>query len=101
MITLREALQALYDGCVRLDREQAILPMQMKNARKALAEPDLDITKPVPMLLRCPECHERHIDVGAFSTKSHHTHACQACGAVWRPAIIPTVGVQFLPGVQE
>jgi len=30
--------------------------------------------------------------------KPHHTHACQHCGLVWRPAIAPTVGVQFLPG---
>lgn len=57
--------------------------------------------EPVPLLLWCPECGERHIDVGAFATKSHHTHACQRCGHVWRPAIIPTVGVQFLPGFKN
>ena len=33
--------------------------------------------------------------------KSHHTHACQTCGMVWRPAIIATVGVQFLPGFKD
>jgi len=57
----------------------------------------------VPMLLWCPAhgCGERHIDVGEFATKVHHTHACQACGFVWRPAIEPTVGVQFLPGFKD
>lgn len=56
---------------------------------------------PIQMLLWCPECGERHIDVGEFSSKVHHTHACQGCGMVWRPAIEPTVGVQFLPGFKN
>ncbi len=38
---------------------------------------------------------------GEFATKPHHTHACQSCGMVWRPAIGPTVGVQFLPGFKN
>lgn len=56
---------------------------------------------PVPMLLWCPACGERHIDVGEFATKVHHTHACQDCGVVWRPAVVPTVGVRFLPGFKN
>lgn len=58
-------------------------------------------TEPLPMLLWCPTCHERHIDAGAFATRPHHTHACQGCGNVWRPALVPTVGVQFLPGFKD
>jgi predicted RNA-binding Zn-ribbon protein involved in translation (DUF1610 family) len=53
---------------------------------------------PIQMLLWCPNCHSRHIDEGEFTSKAHHTHACQQCGMVWRPAIEPTCGVQFLPG---
>lgn len=56
---------------------------------------------PIPMLLWCPLCHHRHIDEGEFATKKHHTHACQNCGGVWRPAVVPTVGVQFLPGFKN
>ncbi len=56
---------------------------------------------PVAMLLWCPMCHLRHVDAGAFATKNHHTHACQGCGHVWRPAIVATVGVQFLPGFKD
>lgn len=56
---------------------------------------------PVPMLLHCPMCGDRHLDVGAFATKVHHTHACQGCGHCWRPAVVPTVGVQFLPGFKN
>jgi hypothetical protein len=55
----------------------------------------------VPMLLWCPICGERHIDEGDFATKPHHTHACQYCGLVWRPAIMNTVGVEFLPGFKN
>ena len=56
---------------------------------------------PIPLLLWCPECGGRHVDVGQFETKKHHTHACQHCGHVWRPAIECTVGVQFLPGFKN
>jgi hypothetical protein len=58
--------------------------------------------------LYCPICKTRHIDEGEFATKKHHTHACQGfvddngkrrrCGHVWRPALVPTVGVEALPG---
>jgi len=57
--------------------------------------------EPIPMILHCPDCSYRHIDRGEFATKRHHTHACQACGLVWRPAIVATVGVQFLPGFKD
>lgn len=55
----------------------------------------------IPMILYCPICHARHVDEGDYSTKEHHTHACQNCGNCWRPAIVPTVGVQFLPGFKN
>lgn len=55
----------------------------------------------IPMILFCPMCHARHLDEGEFATKPHHTHACQWCGFVWRPAVVPTVGVQFLPGFKN
>lgn len=55
----------------------------------------------VPMIMYCPECHKRHVDKGEFVTKQHHTHACQFCGMVWRPALVFTVGVQFLPGFKD
>lgn len=55
----------------------------------------------IPMLLWCPACGKRHIDTGEFEHKPHHTHACQHCGMVWRPAIVPTAGVEFLPGFKN
>lgn len=58
---------------------------------------------PIPFILTCPnpDCCKRHIDRGEFATKRHHTHACQFCGFVWRPAVQHTVGVQFLPGFKD
>lgn len=56
---------------------------------------------PIPLLLTCPLCCKRHVDRNEWATKAHHTHACQYCGHVWRPAIQPTVGVQFLPGFKD
>ena len=52
----------------------------------------------IPMILHCPLCSARHIDEGEFAQKAHHTHACQGCGFVWRPAKVNTHGVRFLPG---
>ena len=57
--------------------------------------------QPIPMRLPCPTCHELHFDEGEFATTPHHTHACQSCGAEWRPAVEPTVGVRFLPGFKN
>lgn len=63
---------------------------------------------PIPMILHCPGvkddgtvCGARHVDVGLFATKLHHTHSCQTCGFTWRPAVVDTVGVQFLPGFKN
>jgi predicted RNA-binding Zn-ribbon protein involved in translation (DUF1610 family) len=56
---------------------------------------------PIAMRLTCPDCGTLHIDEGEFATKPHHTHACQHCGMVWRPAIEATVGVKFLPGFKN
>jgi hypothetical protein len=55
----------------------------------------------IPMLLTCPACGARHIDEGDFAEVPHHTHACQKCGCVWRPAKVNTHGVQFLPGYRN
>lgn len=62
-----------------------------------------DLQRPIPMILTCPAqgCGARHIDAGRFAIHPHHTHSCQACGFTWRPAVEPTVGVQFLPGFKD
>lgn len=70
--------------------------MEWFEGKTEIVKPD-----PIPILLTCPCCVTRHIDEGEFATKPHHTHACQSCGHVWRPALVDTVGVQFLPGFKN
>lgn len=56
---------------------------------------------PIPMRLCCEGCGKLRIDEGEFATKPHHTHSCQHCGLTWRPSVVHTVGVQFLPGFKN
>jgi hypothetical protein len=58
-------------------------------------------SKPIPMRLCCEGCGTLHVDEGEFAVKPHHTHSCQECGLTWRPAIVCTVGVRFLPGYKN
>lgn len=76
-------------------------PLDWRDERDLLLDLLTEICQPIPMLLTCPSCGERHIDKGDFATKPHHTHACQHCGMTWRPAIVATVAVQFLPGFKD
>lgn len=54
---------------------------------------DTDDPEPIPMLLLCPYCKEKHVDRGEWSTTPHRTHLCEHCGKKWRPAWVPTVGI--------
>lgn len=53
----------------------------------------------IPMVLHCPRCHEQHIDRDTWATpeRSHRTHLC-SCGHTWKPANVPTAGVEKLGG---
>lgn len=93
-----EALTAELDEANRLLGEAA------EALNRVVTERDIardEKAEPVPMILSCPECCERHIDAGEWAEKPHHTHACQSCGFVWRPAVVATVGVRFLPGFRD
>jgi hypothetical protein len=98
---LKESLIVSRDECRQhLDRinvlESENIALRDGNARASLAD-----GAPVPMMLHCPMCHARHIDEGELATHPHKTHACQTCGVLWRPAIVATVGVHFLPGCKN
>ena len=51
---------------------------------------------PLPAILFCPACKERHIDRGRFATHPHRDHQCETCGITWRAAKVNTVGVERL-----
>lgn len=72
----------------------------------------IDQRKPIPMILHCPTCGLQHIDEAemppmtyalgmvAASTRPlwgnppHRSHLCARCSCIWRPADVPTEGVQ-------
>ncbi|HDR9026904.1 TPA: hypothetical protein QDB14_001074 [Burkholderia vietnamiensis] len=75
-------------------------------------------TAPIPMLLVCPRCGTQHIDAPevepgrlissgpnagravapkvTWENPPHRSHMCHACGIVWRPADVATVGVKSI-----
>lgn len=91
---------AIPDGldCTCGNREHSVVHDSISDSPTSVSRVD---PLPIPMILTCPMCCARHVDQGKFATKAHHTHACQECGMVWRPAIVPTVGVMFLPGFKD
>ncbi|NJB80343.1 hypothetical protein [Xanthomonas arboricola] len=55
--------------------------------------------EPVPMVLHCPRCHLQHIDApdertAEWDNPPHRSQLCHGCGCIWRPADVPTVGVE-------
>jgi rubredoxin len=78
-----------------------IASMNVTNPNATPASKDWRELEPVPMYLTCPKCSAQHVDVGVFATKVHRDHACQSCGLCWRPALVPTVGMQHLPGYKN
>lgn len=61
---------------------------------------------PIPMVLHCPACGLQHIDKPqthqpegvdvalVWTNPPHRSHQCQGCAFEWRPADVPTVGVE-------
>jgi predicted RNA-binding Zn-ribbon protein involved in translation (DUF1610 family) len=94
---LRQTIEKREAEIRSLRRRLAAGEEQLRALEKRLE----DAEGPVPIILECPSCGERHIDEGEFVTKPHHTHACQECGFVWRPALRASVGVRFLPGFKN
>lgn len=83
------------------------------------------IDKPINMVLFCPQCHTQHIDApkkcdacqdcglgigglascpiccggtadGWWTNPPHRKHLCAVCGTLWKPANVPTNGMQSL-----
>lgn len=50
---------------------------------------------PVDMVLYCPQCNAQHVDgpTLTWTNPPHRSHLCAACGTIWRPADVPTNGV--------
>lgn len=72
----------------------AIMHARTKVMNDALAK----LREPIPMVLWCPVCGTQHIDKPqldrGWDNPPHRSHECQGCGLVWRPADVPTTGVE-------
>ncbi len=66
-----------------------------------------DKSKPIDMVLHCPVCSLQHIDAPVVEIRGgeqchdwdnppHRSHLCHGCGHIWRPADVPTNGVQAI-----
>ncbi len=89
------------DYIIALHNEYPTMAAELRELRAENERLRAKLEAPIPMRLHCSSCGELHIDEGEFATKPHHTHACQRCGNVWRPAVVATVGVRFLPGFKN
>lgn len=98
---LKHELDHVIQACNERGSGSSDVPLD--DLESAIVQLAHDREQPVPMIITCPivTCAARHIDKGKFATKPHHTHSCQACGHTWRPALVATVGVQFLPGFKD
>lgn len=66
------------------------------------------MTTPIDMILYCPNCGTKHVDApelggvdidspgGLWLNPPHRSHLCHNCECVWRPADVPTNGVDRL-----
>lgn len=74
---------------------EALLLAHVRGRTEGLAEAR---SKPIDMVLHCPGCGVQHIDspypAKGWTNPPHRSHLCHGCGLVWRPADIPTNGVQ-------
>jgi hypothetical protein len=69
--------------------------------RATLPEAPQPATAPIDMLLWCPQCGEQHIDAPDerapdWTNPPHKSHLCHGCSHIWRPADVPTNGVQSI-----
>lgn len=97
-----------YDG-VLLTVEQAMSWIDATCALRA--------AQPIDMILYCPNCGAQHVDKpegqfypghtaeesaavnkdhGLWDNPPHRSHLCHACGCIWRPADVPTNGVESI-----
>jgi hypothetical protein len=104
MVSDAQVTVALRAACLHDTRESR------KDMRKALEAALLSASpvqqegaapkgEPIDMVLFCPKCGMQHIDAPDERTpdwknEPHRSHLCHGCGHIWRPADVPTNGVE-------
>ena len=104
---LKQRLEALAIGPRLFDFERKTV----RDAAQAVAAAQpASQAAPIDMVLFCPACGMQHIDAAEthgldvgetradapaeWSNPPHRSHLCHGCGHTWRPADVPTNGVQ-------
>nr|WP_037506065.1 hypothetical protein [Rhizorhabdus wittichii] len=106
-IQLRETYLADADRYVAASIATAkeVLALVQRPTDTARAEEDV----PIDMVLHCPACGLQHIDTpdlapvqhedgsaSLWDNPPHRSHLCHGCGHIWRPADVPTNGVEYV-----
>lgn len=83
-----------WECCVKINELEATVARQAEQIER--------LQRPIPMELQCPyfTCRMPHVDKGEWATRPHKTHRCTYCGHDWRPANVPTVGVESLAALE-
>ena len=92
------ALQLMVDGVNDPDVIWGYRVALADEAITAIAKIINNVDKPIPMVLHCPQCHLQHIDKPDpdWPNHPHRSHRCQHCDTIWRPADVPTMGVDLV-----
>ncbi len=87
------------------------LGMAMMHAQERMRDPECsidDVVLPIDMILHCPACGMQHVDAPdtnydphyeghmIWTNPPHRSHLCHGCGHIWRPADVPTNGVDAI-----
>lgn len=92
--------------CLGMIHHQESLP----DAALAAPVQPAEVAEPIDMVLHCPACGMQHVDAAErqdpypsstgeddhapWHNPPHRSHLCHGCGHIWRPADVPTNGVQ-------
>ncbi len=100
---MREILAALSEYFAQSDGITIGIPAELA---QAIASELRKVGEPIDMVLYCPACGTQHIDKeetpephmmgDRWTNPPHRSHLCASCGHIWRPADVPTNGVQTI-----
>lgn len=98
------AVSAAHDIILDMIEDVPALCAEVRRLREEIAryevvrqEDTASLAKPIDMVLFCPACGTQHVDapqpLKEWSNPPHRSHLCHECGHIWRPADVPTNGV--------
>ncbi len=101
-------------ACASYEAWQTRAALAATPALPATEDSSAGDAKPIDMVLFCPACGLQHIDapeweddphdieqgqIQSWKNEPHRSHLCHGCGHIWRPADVPTNGIQSVKTV--